>query len=84
MDSKVKIYTGSDGKIEKVEDRWNDNLPEGGISEVSRRLFRLPFTAARAVVDFGVGVVWWAFCTASWLWPFMVRATYSPADCILS
>lgn len=38
MDSKVKIYVGSDGKIEKVEDRWNDNLPEGGISEAFRKL----------------------------------------------
>ncbi|KAI0151186.1 hypothetical protein BJ166DRAFT_501326 [Pestalotiopsis sp. NC0098] len=38
MDSKVKIYTGSDGKIEKVEDRWNDNLPEGGVSEAFRKL----------------------------------------------
>lgn len=35
MDSKVKIWIGSDGKIEKLEDRWNDKLPEGGISEVS-------------------------------------------------
>lgn len=36
MDSKVKIHVGSDGKIDKVEDRWNDNLPDGGLSEVSQ------------------------------------------------
>jgi len=36
MDSVLKIHVGSDGKIEKVEDRWNDKLPEeGGISGVS-------------------------------------------------
>jgi hypothetical protein len=35
IDSKVKIFVGSDGKIDRVEDRWNDNLPEGSISEVS-------------------------------------------------
>jgi len=35
MDSIVKIYVGSDGKIEKVEDKWNGKLPEGAFSEVS-------------------------------------------------
>ncbi len=35
IDSKVLIHIGSDGKISKVEDRWNDKLPEGVISEVS-------------------------------------------------
>jgi hypothetical protein len=34
MDSIVKIHVGSDGKIDKVEDRWNGKLPEGPISEV--------------------------------------------------
>ncbi|ETS81684.1 hypothetical protein PFICI_06686 [Pestalotiopsis fici W106-1] len=70
MDSRVKIHVGADGKIEKVEDRWNDNLPEGGISEVSSRVLVLPLTAARALVGLGAGVVWWAFCTVSWSWPF--------------
>ncbi|KAK3372661.1 hypothetical protein B0H63DRAFT_485437 [Podospora didyma] len=32
--SRVRIYVGDDGKIERVEDRWNDKLPEGAISEV--------------------------------------------------
>lgn len=40
MNSVVKIHVGSDGKIDKVEDRWNDSLPEGPISEVC--LFNLP------------------------------------------
>jgi len=35
MDSIVKIFIGSDGKIEKVEDKWNGKLPEGAFSEVS-------------------------------------------------
>jgi hypothetical protein len=38
MNSVVKISLGTDGKIEKVEDRWNDNLPEGWISEAFRKL----------------------------------------------
>jgi hypothetical protein len=35
MSSVVRIWLGEDGRIEKVEDRWNKKLPEGGISEVS-------------------------------------------------
>lgn len=35
ISSIVRIWLGEDGKIEKVEDRWNNKLPEGGISEVS-------------------------------------------------
>ena len=35
IDSVVKIFIGADGKIERVEDRWNDNLPDGAISQVS-------------------------------------------------
>lgn len=35
INSIVRISIGQDGKIERVEDRWNDKLPEGGISEVS-------------------------------------------------
>jgi hypothetical protein len=34
MDSIVKIEVADDGKIQKVEDRWNDKLPSGVISEV--------------------------------------------------
>lgn len=35
MDSLVRIHVGNDGKIEKVEDKWNGKLPDGAISEVS-------------------------------------------------
>jgi len=33
--SVVRIHVGEDGKIEKVEDKWNGSLPEGAVSEVS-------------------------------------------------
>ena len=36
MNSIVKIHLGPDGRIDKVEDRWNDKLPDGAVSEVSR------------------------------------------------
>ena len=35
IDSKVLIHVGSDGRIDKVEDKWNGKLPDGAISEVS-------------------------------------------------
>lgn len=38
MSSRVKIHVDADGKIEKVEDRWNDKLPDGPVSEAFRKL----------------------------------------------
>ncbi|KAI1343293.1 hypothetical protein F5Y15DRAFT_412088 [Xylariaceae sp. FL0016] len=38
INSVIKVHVGADGKIEKVEDRWDDKLPEGGISEAFRKL----------------------------------------------
>lgn len=34
IDSVVRIHVGPDDRIEKVEDRWNDKLPEGAVAEV--------------------------------------------------
>ncbi|KAM0326143.1 hypothetical protein ACHAQA_006737 [Verticillium albo-atrum] len=38
MDSIVRIDVGPDGKIVKVEDRWNDNIPEGVVAQTLRKL----------------------------------------------
>jgi hypothetical protein len=38
MNSIVKIHLGPDGRIDKVEDRWNDKLPDGAVSEAFRKL----------------------------------------------
>ncbi|KAI0376763.1 hypothetical protein F5Y04DRAFT_285565 [Hypomontagnella monticulosa] len=38
IDSVVRIHIGSDDKIEKVEDRWNNKLPEGAVAEAFRKL----------------------------------------------
>ncbi|TPX11274.1 uncharacterized protein E0L32_001092 [Thyridium curvatum] len=38
IDSVVRIHVGQDGKIDKVEDRWNDKLPEGVIIDAFRKL----------------------------------------------
>lgn len=76
MTSVVRIHVGSDGKIEKVEDRWNGELPSGAISDVSnpQNWTLSPFAAARWAVRTGSDVAWWAFCTFSWWSPFLVGA----------
>lgn len=35
IESKVTITVGPDGKIAKVEDKWNGKLPESGFANVS-------------------------------------------------
>ena len=39
INSIVSIHVNSEGKIEKVEDKWNGKLPEGVISEVRAESF---------------------------------------------
>lgn len=34
----MNIYTAADGKIEKLEDKWDGKLPEGSIAQAFRRL----------------------------------------------
>jgi len=36
--SRVRIFVGDDGLIERVEDRWDGKLPEGPVSEAFRKL----------------------------------------------
>lgn len=87
MNSIVKIYLSADGKIEKVEDRWNGKLPEGAISDVSENgpppdggegdggrawVGLSPFALTRWAVGKGSDVAWWLFCTFSWWSPFLV------------
>ncbi|PHH65712.1 hypothetical protein CDD82_1638 [Ophiocordyceps australis] len=38
IDSVVRIHVGPDGRIAKVEDRWNDEMPEGAVGQALRRL----------------------------------------------
>lgn len=38
IQSVINIHTTSDGKIDKVEDKWDGKLPEGPISNAFRRL----------------------------------------------
>jgi len=38
MESVVQIEVGDDGKIVKVNDKWNNNLPDGAFSQALRKL----------------------------------------------
>ncbi|KAM0424983.1 hypothetical protein ACHAPT_009784 [Fusarium lateritium] len=38
MDSVVDIHVGPDGRIEKVEDKWNDKLPQGPFATAFQKL----------------------------------------------
>jgi hypothetical protein len=62
IQSLVAIHTDEQGKISKVEDKWDGKLPEGGIANVSSAFQLLsPFWWAR---------YWegWAFWVWSWTW----------------
>lgn len=86
MNSVVSIFVGQDGKIEKVEDKWNGKLPDGAVSDVSTDASNVPqdgqmsaggwslhpLAVVRWAVTAGRDVGWWAFCELSWWSPFLV------------
>jgi hypothetical protein len=49
IDSKINIFVGKDGKIEKVEDKWNGKLPDSTFVDIFRNLNSV-------TVPLGVGV----------------------------
>ncbi|RSL95328.1 hypothetical protein CDV31_013931 [Fusarium ambrosium] len=52
MDSVVNIHVGPDGRIEKVEDKWNDKLPQGPFAtatDIARALDTQAFQKLNAV-----------------------------------
>lgn len=72
VDSVVKIHLGADGKIDRLEDRWDGDLPDGAVSNVSALNLINPVAWARWTVRTGGQAAWWAFCTCSWWLPFLV------------
>ncbi|EKG13115.1 hypothetical protein MPH_09690 [Macrophomina phaseolina MS6] len=73
ISSKVNISTDSAGKITKVEDKWDGNLPDSSITNVSS-FWQLasPFFW----VNYAFAWTWWA---ASWVWwstPWLVRHSF--------
>lgn len=67
IQSKVKIFT-KDDKITKVEDRWNDQLPEGAFANVS-------LLSLRSWVYYGQSWVYylWSFTWETRLWRVCLR-----------
>lgn len=68
IDSVVRIDVGEDGKITKVQDRWNNQLPEGPISEVRNAIVG----ASQAILGVFMGLLFGIFCKVAWWWPFEV------------
>ncbi|WYZ45676.1 hypothetical protein EsH8_VIII_000992 [Colletotrichum jinshuiense] len=70
MESVVQIQVGDDGKITKVSDKWNNNLPDGAFSQVRTEFNVSVLSAAKTGVwllgQAGVAV----FCRVSLWWPF--------------
>lgn len=86
MNSVVRIFLGADGKIEKVEDRWNGKLPEGAFSEVSANApvnRREDPVGGRPSTSWNLSpfaLAYWAFRTGSdvaW-WAFCTFSWWSP------
>lgn len=68
IDSVVRITTDGGQKITMVEDRWNNQLPEGAIAKVSfLDLFSVRWWME---VCFAWGFWLWGFIW--WTWPWMV------------
>ena len=52
IDSKILIYSNAEGKITKVQDKWDGNLPESSFKDVGlRQLF---------------SIWWWLHYAESW------------------
>lgn len=72
ISSRVRIHLDeADGlQIARVEDRWDDKLPDGAVSQVGDVL---PLATLRWAAGTGAQWGWWAFANAAWSWPFLVR-----------
>lgn len=69
INSIVNIATTPDGKISKVEDKWNGNLPESAFVNVSVEKI-LTFHWWTHYVE---GWAWWTWSFWWYTWPWLVR-----------
>lgn len=68
--SVVNIYTDNSGKISRVEDKWDGNLPDSSIANVSS-----VWTLANPFWWANYSIAWGFWCW-SWVWettPWLVR-----------
>ncbi|KAK1780618.1 hypothetical protein QBC45DRAFT_323097 [Copromyces sp. CBS 386.78] len=66
--SLVKIWVDSNGKIDRVEDRWDGQLPEGALSEVVFWFANTVMRMMRKLLDAAFSV----YCSAAWWLPPIV------------
>lgn len=74
ISSVVNIYLNKEGKIEKVEDKWDGKLPDSSIKDVSS-IFQL----ANPLwwMNYSMGWAFWSWSFVWYTWPWMVRPTES-------
>ena len=66
IQSVIKVWLNQQGKIERVEDRWDDQLPDGGIKNVS-------FLSPWSWVEYWGNWAFWAWSFVWWTRPWLVR-----------
>lgn len=67
--SVINIFTTSDGKIEKVQDKWDGELPDSAIKNVSFRKAINPFWW----MNYAIGWMFWAWSFVWYTRVWMVR-----------
>lgn len=69
INSKIEIHVSPTGKIDKVLDKWNGNIPDSAIANVSSiwQLFN-PFWW----VQYGEAWAFWLWSLVWWTWPWWV------------
>ena len=71
IDSKIVIsYDEATGKITRVQDRWNGDMPKSSFAEVSN------FSELLSPwwwVHYAEGWAWWSWSFVWWTWPWKVR-----------
>lgn len=77
IQSVINIFTDDKGMITKVEDKWDGNLPDGSIKNVSRN----PLSPFRWLVLYGQ-IGFYLFSFVWYTWPWMVRLDRSLSNLV--
>lgn len=64
--SVINIFVNDQGKIEKVQDKWNGSLPDSGIKNVS-------VLNPLSWMEYGGAWLFWGWSWVWYTWPWMVR-----------
>ena len=78
--SKVNIFYDSTGKIEKVQDKWDGNLPDSSIKNVSLGQLISPFWW----LHYAEAWLFWLWSLVWWTWPWQVCGLFCLHSCVHS